>query len=204
MALIRVPVDQVLATVNGVALTLKDLQPVSSPGPAGGSEQTLSPERYDFLLQRAIERELTVQAARASGVELSESQKHQLARFQADRTQPEPGVIRQLTRNTAQTEFELRDAAALMLQNSLLARQGVSAHVTPERVEEYYRAHQAEYGELPADARAREDAWAKIDFQVRQLLAPTFQNEYQNQRRVFLDKLKAEAQITTTGVEGRT
>ena len=64
--MLRVPAASPLAKVNDVIITLKDLVPGES------AEKLMSSEMYHSLLDQAIERELTFQAARAKGIELSE------------------------------------------------------------------------------------------------------------------------------------
>src|SRR5262249_35621053 len=78
---VRVHADQVLATVNGVAISLKDLAPLDTA--QGATDQLMSPEMYEFLLNRAIDREVTIQTARAQGLELSAEQRQQLDQMRA-------------------------------------------------------------------------------------------------------------------------
>ena len=61
---VRVRADRVLAKVNGRAILLKDLVPLRTDEP----EQAMTVEEYDSRLNRAIEMELTFQAAAAQGV----------------------------------------------------------------------------------------------------------------------------------------
>ncbi|MGB7770080.1 MAG: hypothetical protein WBN22_14690, partial [Verrucomicrobiia bacterium] len=105
--------DQVLAKVNGMPITLWDLIPLSS---TNNAEQQLDPVTYNYFLQRAINRELIMQAAKARGITLSDSQQQQLDKFQSAREEPEPGLVGKFTVNSAEIEFELRDAQAFMLQ----------------------------------------------------------------------------------------
>jgi hypothetical protein len=62
-ALLRIKDGAVLATANGTAIELKDLLPL--PPEQAGTEHILSAERYAFLLDRAVDREITLQNARA-------------------------------------------------------------------------------------------------------------------------------------------
>jgi len=73
--IVRVPANRALARVNGEAITLSDLLPVSDPPTS--AEYILSPERYASRLDRAIERVLTRQAAQAEGIVLSADQQRQ-------------------------------------------------------------------------------------------------------------------------------
>jgi hypothetical protein len=190
----RVRSDQVLATVNGISLTLRDLIPLSNTN----GEQELAPEAYQYFLDRAINRELIQQAAKAQGVTLTDSQGEQLTRTRTAREQSEPGLVGKLTVNAAEIEFESRDAAAFMLQTTLMARQGASPNVTPEQVEQYYQAHVSELGELPSDPTARQAAWQRIDIQIRELLADSTRREYNKLLTQYMDSLRQGAQIAVT------
>jgi len=195
---VRVRSTQTLASVNGVQITLRDLVPVRE-GDAN-AEQVMSPEMYEFLLNRAIERELTVQAARAQGVELSEEQQRQLKQMQAQlqAAAKDPAVVwRPEPIDATKVEFEIRDAAGLMLQGALVAKAGLpSPYVTSELVEQYYQGHKDTYGELPTDPTQREAAWQTIDTEIRQTLSPEIQAQYQEKLRQFLVQIKASAKIT--------
>lgn len=79
--LLRVKGGAVLATVNGTAIELKDLLPL--PPEKEGTEHIVSAERYAFLLDRAVDREITLQNARAQHMDLTESQREQLAKLRA-------------------------------------------------------------------------------------------------------------------------
>jgi len=188
--------EQVLATVNGAPITLRDLIPLQSTN--SEVEQKMDSVTYDYFLQRAINRELVLQAAKAQGVTLNQAQVDQLGKFRAEREQPYPGLVSQLSVNTAEIEFELRDAQAFMLQTALMAQGGATPSVTPDQVEEYYRTHIAEFGELPADPQAREQAWQEIDVKIRGQLAGGARSEYQQQLDAYMAQLKAKANIVVT------
>ncbi len=185
--------NQVLATVNGTPITLGDLMPLQSTN--SEAEQKIDPVTYNYFLQRAINRELVLQAAKAQGVTLNQAQEDQLTKFQAEREQPYPGMVSQLTVNAAEIEFELRDAQAFMLQTALMAQAGATPNVTPDQVEQYYQAHIAEFGELPADPQASQQAWQAIDFQIRGQLEAGARAEYQQQLDAYMAQLKARANI---------
>ena len=188
--------NQVLATVNGTPITLGNLIPLQSSNSV--AEQQIDAVTYDYLLQRAISRELVLQAAKAQGVVLNQSQEEQLAKLRAVREQPEPGLVGKLNVDAAEIDFELRDAQAFMLQTSLMAQAGAAPNVTPDQVEQYYKAHIAEFGGLPADPQARQQAWQTIDIQIRGQLAAGTRTEYQQQLDAYMAKLKAKANIVVT------
>ena len=89
------------------------------------------------------------------------------------RNQPEPGGLAKLNGGDAQRNLDLRDNQAFMLQTELMAAQGASPDVSEEQVTAYYQAHQSELGGLPAEEPARSQAWAKLDFGIREQLAPS-------------------------------
>jgi len=192
---VRVSPGKVLATVSGVAITLQDLMPL--PAVKAESEQALSAERYQFLLDRAIEREVTFQAARGQGLELGASQRQQLEQLRARNERTEPGVFDTVQQNPANTEFAVCDATGLLLQAALAEKAGVpSPHVTPTQVQAYYQQHQAEYGALPVEPAQRAAAWERIDRDIRLKLASQVQADHQARFDQFREQLKATAQIT--------
>jgi hypothetical protein len=194
-AVVRVKPDRVLATVNGISITLKDLVPL--PKDKANTEQMLSAEMYDFLFTRAIQRELTFQAARAQGVELSENQKQRLAELRA-RSEARPAdVFDTVQQNPENTEFEQRDFAGLALLAVLAEKAGVpSPYVTSEQVEEYFLQHKSEYAQIPADPIQRSgDAWAAVDAEIRKKLTPALQVEHDKQLNRMVTELLAKANV---------
>jgi hypothetical protein len=87
---------------------------------AGGSEQAMSAESYDHLLQRAIESEVVSQAAREQGVTLSEAQGQRLKALDDSIRQRAQGAAWSTRANPASIELELRYAKADMLLTNLL------------------------------------------------------------------------------------
>jgi hypothetical protein len=192
---VRVSPGKVLANVNGVAITPQDLMPL--PAEKTGSEQTLSAERYHFLLDRAIEREVTFQAARGQGLELSATQRQQLEQLRARSERIEPGVFDTVQHNPANAEFAVRDATGLLLQASLAEKAGVpSPHVTAAHVQAYYQQHRADYDALPVDSAQRAAAWERIDHDIRSKLASQVREEHQARFDQFKEQLKASTLIT--------
>ena len=121
--LLRVRADQVLATVNDQAILLKDLVPLRPDE----QEQAMTVDEYESRLNRAIEMELTFQAAAAQGVDLTPEQKQRVdgvvqkhhSTFQEYQKQG----ITWSSVTTVQIEFERRLTSALMLQQNLVARE---------------------------------------------------------------------------------
>jgi len=195
--MLRVPAASPLAKVNDVIITLKDLAPGES------AEKVMSSEMYHSLLDQAIERELTFQAARAKGIELSEEQQKQREQVRAAllaRHSQEDGKVAHLNLSGTiedQIQFELRDATSQLLLSSLLAMAGApSPYVTEGQVQEYYLSHLDLYGALPVSEAQRASAWQRIDYEIRQKLAPTVQTEYAEGVRQYFEQLKAKAKVT--------
>ena len=141
--------------------------------------------------------ELTVQAARAQRVELTEEQKRRLEELKVRNEQRDPNVFDSVQQNPANSEFMVRDFTGLMLQASLAAKAGLpSQYVMPEHVVRFYQEHKADYGELPDDPVARKTAWQRIDSDIRQKLAPQLEAEYQKNLQKFIEQLKASANIS--------
>ena len=196
-AMLRIQTGQVLATVNGVPIELKDLLPL--PPGKEIAEQTLSAERYAFLLDRAVDREVTLQNARAQRVDLTESQREQLAKLRARSELPVANLFDDLQHNPANADFEARAAAALLLQASLAEKAGVpSRDVTAAQVEQYYQEHRAEYAALPPDAAQRQAAWEQIEQVIRVKLARQVLTLHDESFQEYFNQLRASAQIVKT------
>lgn len=189
---LRIRRDQILATVNGVAILGKDLAPF--PPAEMARELPMSPEMFQARLARAIERELTYQEAANRSVQVSAED---LARLEGRLPGPDEGKYL-LGDKAAVREHDLRDARAFLLEKALLASEtGFQPHVSASDVEAYYQAHTAEFGPLPEDEAERQAAWSKLDLLIRQKLAEVRQGDYAAARRTFFDQLKARARIET-------
>jgi hypothetical protein len=192
--MLRIKAGAVLATVNGTPIELKDLLPL--PPGKENAEQMLSAERYAFLLDRAVDREVTLQHARAQNIELTEGQRRQLAGLRARSEKPTANVFDDLHHNPANADFEARDAAALLLQASLAEKAGVpSRDVTEEQVQRYYEAHRADYAALPSDEVQRQAAWERINQDIRVKLARQAAESHAEAFEKFVEQLRASAQI---------
>ncbi|MBC8094635.1 MAG: hypothetical protein H7Y43_02375 [Akkermansiaceae bacterium] len=195
---VRLQVNQVLAAVNGRELKLPDIIPVTPQ--TDPAELEISAETYQYFLDRALNRELILQTAREQGLLLTDSQQQQLAVMRTARSQPEPGQARKLNGSLEQTELELKDAEAFMLQTALLAAQGSSPNVTSQQVNDYYQNHRQEFAELPDDATIRQQMWTEIEFQIRQHLAPTARASFNTQLAAYMSQLKSRATIVVSPV----
>jgi hypothetical protein len=198
---LEVGADHELAKVNGVAITLKDLLPLGVADTA--VNHSLSPEMYEFLLNKAIVRELTFQAAQAQGLKLTDEQNRQLEQVRESvvaRYATAPAQVVHLNATGTLEDriaFELRDAASPLLLDLMLAKAGMPApHITEAQVEAYYRTHAAEYGALPDEPGERRAVWQKIDLAIRNQLAPEMQAQYQQALNKMLQELRASASIT--------
>jgi len=146
----EVPVrpGQVLATVNGVALTPADLG-IAEARAVGAS-------RYAFLLDRAVGHEVARQAAAAEGITVTDG-----PTTDAAPASPEAA------------EFARREIETGRLEQALADRRGLPGpRVTRDQVEEHYAANVGQYGELPSEPAARAAAWKEVDLAIRQDLAP--------------------------------
>jgi hypothetical protein len=107
----------VLATVNGVQITEKDLGP-------GGGKQSPSSGATQAMLDRAIERELILQAANAQGLSLTAEQQQLVENLRAGiaGSGAYSGMNDPETRDRMQAEidFRVRDTTAQLLLSTLV------------------------------------------------------------------------------------
>jgi hypothetical protein len=195
--LLRLRPTQVLATVSGVALTPRDL------GLRIGDhaqDLEIAEDRYRALLDSAIERELTVQAARKRGVELSAAQQRRVdelrAKAQASRDGKKTRWSDPDLSGPVAMEAQLSELAALMLQANLAERSGLpSPYVTPEDVARHYAENATAYPPLPSEPAARAVAWQQLEARIRGELASDFRSRYQTALRIFLERLRGEGDV---------
>ena len=140
-SMMRVRADQVLAKVNDQAILLKHLVPL---GP-DEQEQAMTFEEYESRLYRAIEIELTFQAAAAQGVDLTAEQKNRVndiaQKHEATFQEYQKQGITWSSVTSAQVEFEKWLTSALMLQQNLVAREaGVAPASEPGAQARYEQA----------------------------------------------------------------
>lgn len=153
---VRVRPDQVLATVNGQPIQLKDLLPYAPVD----TEKAMTAEEYQSRLNRAIEMELTFQAATAHGIDLTAGQKNRLARIAQKQQATMEGYkergISWSSVTTAQLEFEKRLTSALMLQQNLVAKEAAAAPSSDVIVQaRYEQALRGVLAQLKASAKTR-------------------------------------------------
>lgn len=189
---LRMAPDTVLASVNGHILTAKDVFP------PGSSDQNISSEVCEYFRQRAVDRELIFETAKAQNIGINESQQQQFANLQRIRQQQGPGLVRDLSGVTENLSFELLDDQAFMLQASLMQKMGASPNVTSQQVADYYKQHTSEFGELPAEESARQEAWSEIDFKIRQTLAFNVRTDFQRKLADYMKQIHAAANIQLT------
>jgi hypothetical protein len=152
-SVMRIRADQVLAKINDRAILLAHLVPLAPDE----QERAMTAEEYESRLNRAIEMELTFQAAAARGVGLTLQQSKRLgsiarkheAAFQAYSQQG----ITWSSLTAAQLEFEQRVTAARMLQQNLVAKE-FAATPSPkaELQAQYEAARQASFVRLKSNA----------------------------------------------------
>ena len=144
---------QVLAMVNQTPLKLRDLMPVRPDE----TEKALTPEQYASRLQRAIEMELTFQAARVQGVELTTAQKQRLEQIaghgQSDLEHYKTYGLSWSSSSPEQVEFEQRLLSAQMLEQNLVTKKAsVSPSPNPEIQSRYEQARRELLDQLQANA----------------------------------------------------
>lgn len=199
--LLRIHPAQTLATVRGAKLTLADLFALDPK--RAGQPVELDPATYASLLDRAIDRQLTLQAAAEEGVTLTAEQQARIdARRAAQRKRHEdPNLVwrDEALSGDAALEFQLRDASAKLLQATLAEQAGVaSPRVTADDVQRYYEAHASTYGALPTEPNARAQAWRQIDTAIRQQLARTADTRYQEAMTGFMRQMRATSAVTVS------
>ena len=194
LPVIWVQPDTVLAKVGVVAITLKDLTAVNLAVSTG---QSFRADAYDRLLDKAIEREVIFQGAKARGVELTDAQKNDLenirlsALARGSAAYTAPGYEAE-----AQAAFEVQDRSAQMLQNVLLNESGPPVQqITPAEIQAYYEAHQSEFAELPKNPEARAKVWQGIESEIQSRLIPEVYRNYEKKRQTLLDELQADIVI---------
>jgi hypothetical protein len=195
--MVKIESDAVLATVNGAPVRLADLLPL--PSRAEADRPVLSRERFESLLDRAITREVVVQAARAKGLELTTAQREQLARFKGRVSAVAANTFDTLQHQSANDAFAEREAVASLLQSSLAEQAGVTGRdITPAHVLAHYQQNSSAYGVLPADPVARDRAWASIEQEIRLKLAKSAAEANETGMAQFLDQLRRDARVVTS------
>ncbi|HVV81430.1 MAG TPA: hypothetical protein VHE35_00075 [Kofleriaceae bacterium] len=174
---------QTIATINGVAITGADLVAFRAKD---GDSLHMSPEMYDFLAQRAIEREVTLQAARARNLELSAADEAQVAQARANaaaRGETDP----------ARLAFEEKEARAQLLLEALARAEGAPPAMPDDAaVDAYLKDHASELGPLPSDPQAVQ----QLRISIRQKLYEEMANAHEESVRALLARLEAEAHIS--------
>ena len=194
--IVRVKPEQVLATVNGSPVTLKDL--VAVPVAQRGAEQNISASLYDMLLERAVVREVAIQAAKAQGIALTDDQKAQLEKFKNQMLSSSPDVV-DMTMPPERVAFEQRDTEGRMLLVNLVAAAGApSAFVTEDQVKAYYEGHKGEFEGIPADPQEARWAWQRIDREIRNRLVADTTAAYEQAYGKVVEDLKSAAAIEVT------
>ena len=172
-----------IATVNGVAITGADVLAFRADA---GDSLTVSREMYDYLTRRAIERELTLQAARARKLELDAAHDAQLAQVRKN------AEARGET-DAAQIAFEEKDAKAQLLLEALATAEGAPPSMPDDAaVDAYLKDHAAEVGPAPSDPEAAQ----RLRVTIRQKLYEQLARTHQELIRALLARLEAEARIT--------
>lgn len=178
--------EQDVLYVDGIALFGKDVVAFRRGERAKG----MSAEMYAFLLQGAVERQLTLAAARAQNIELSQAQEQQLAAVRAQAAERAGTALG--ARESDEIELEARTAQAELLQGELLRRSGTPIpSPTDADVQRFVAEHAAELGKLPTAEPAR----SEILRQIRARLMTEQQAAWARARTELLARLTAAAVI---------
>ena len=186
--------NQLVATVNGVDITIDELLP--SAKARVEQDEPMSREMFEYRLGRAIERELIFQAARLLEVQLNEEQIQELANRREFRRDDDT-VVDPIGDPDAALEYELHQDQAFLLEKMLLEKEGVPLpYVTKAQVEQYYQDHVDDYELLPEGESAnRQAAWQRIELDIRKTLSAVLRSEYQREREEYFAQLKDQASI---------
>lgn len=195
---VNVPAYATLAMVNGTPLTLKDLVPL--PAADDGMSVSMESDEYRARLRDAINTELTYQAARKGGIELTEEQKAVVdsirARKQADIEEYRKQGILWTSVTEEQVAFQQRRVAALLLQKNLMSANGMAdVQITDDDITDYYQTHAAEFSPMPSDPLLKESAWANLKGQIGVKLLGLAREQETLANEQFLDDLRAGAAI---------
>jgi len=150
---VKIQAGQVLATVNQIPITVADLIPV----PAGQADVTMGAAEYDVRLGRAVEAEVTLQAARRQGVGLQPMQQDRIAAIaqryaDAFARYKEQGVTWSSV-TPEQIPLEERQMAAAVLQQNLVMKlAGVAPSPDPAMQAKYEASLRAMLDQLKAGA----------------------------------------------------
>jgi hypothetical protein len=144
---------EVLARVNEIPVQLHDLTAVSP----GETEIAMTDRQYRSRLRRAIETELTFQAARAQGVELTPAQQQRVDQTGADEAsdleQYKHYGVTWSSGSAGQVEFEKRLLTAQLLEQNLVAKAAsLAPSPDPEVQARYEQARRSLLNELQASA----------------------------------------------------
>jgi hypothetical protein len=184
---------QVLATIRGVQILASDL---GLAFPSDGQPREIASPMLDYLLARAIQREVVLQEARAKGVEVDDPQKRRVEAAVASAEAVDPRVFDGPHGSAQATGQRRRDLTAAALEVELYQRSGAPpASVTAEQVDRYYREHQESLGALPSDPEARKAAWALLELRIRDRLAGPTEAAWQRARQEYLQRLVAAAGV---------
>lgn len=186
--------DMVLASVNDIHLSLPDLMALD---PAAETERALRADAYAELLNRAIDRELTFQAAQAQGIDLHPTQEEELEEIRANALARAGAPYMPADYNPEiQADFEVRDRRAQLLQNTLLGMPGRPAdYISAEQVRDYFAAHRDEFPGLATDPPEDDPDWISAAAEIRNRLASELFIQHEKNRRELLEQLRQEASI---------
>lgn len=150
---VKLQAGQVLATVNQIPITVADLMPM----PAGQTDVTMDAAEYDARLTKAVEAEVTLQAARRQNVSLQPAQQDRIAaiaqRYADDLARYKEQGVTWTSVTAEQIALEERQVAASILQQNLVAKKAsLSPSPDPAVQARYEQARRELLDQLQASA----------------------------------------------------
>jgi hypothetical protein len=150
---VKIQPGQVLATVNQIPITVAELIPVQD----GQADVTMGAAEYDARLGRAVEAEVTLQAARRQGVGLQPMQQDRIAaiaqRYADAFTRYQEQGVTWSSVAPEQIALEERQMAAAVLQQNLVMKlAGVAPSPDPAMQAKYEASLRAMLDQLTAGA----------------------------------------------------
>ncbi len=189
------PADEspTLAMVNGKSITVEDVFGIS--GEIREMKGRMPVEKFNFFLEKEIQRNLVIQTAESKGIVIEEEEKLNLDRRHNDLRSQEK-VVDPIGDPEELRAKELRESETMLLQKKLLEDAGiVPPYVGEEQVKSHYAANLPQYGELSENGDQRDLAWQRISLSIRRELARTSQREYEMRRDGFFEDLESSAEI---------
>jgi hypothetical protein len=189
----------VVAVVDGTPLRAKDMVIFTPGGEERG--ESLSPEMFEFLRERAIDRLLVTREAERRGIGLGPEALAEIEKL-ALQFRYGPEVIAAAAPEAARVAFEQEEARGMLLLRALAESEGERLLPTDDDVAAYLREHAAELSPLPADPVERVEKAREIDAEARAALAAGRWARCAAARTRLLEQLRGAARIEKSAPPG--